>query len=349
MKFLPSCSLPHSRTTWAFTALCGLVTLLSLTNVSCGPHRAKTPPTLPPAVPIVFRIPYHGWSNCYLLRSGDVEAVVVPAIGRIMRFGFIGEENVFWENGELEGKPLDCESKDWINFGGDKTWPSPEADWSKFTGYKDWHPPPAFDCMPLHAGVEGVDLILTSPVDPYYGIRTTRRVHLQAPMPTMTITTTYERVSGQPAPMGIWVITQLKDPLGVYVPLPLSQAPNSDFILLGKERPPSLKAEHGLLSLNRSPDLPSKIGTASGTLLWISEKYALRIDSPRANNAEYPDKGSSAEVYTNPNPLRYVELEMLGPLGFLKPGEKMVQVNRYTLYRRTNLSVDEEARRILGR
>ena len=32
---------------------------------------------------------------------------------------------------------------------------------------------------------------------------------------------------------------------------------------------------------------------------------------------EYPDRGASAEVYTNPDPKEYVELEMLGPLARL--------------------------------
>src|SRR5207245_11371426 len=112
---------------------------------------------------------------------------------------------------KLDAQPLSCESKEWINFGGDKTWPSPEADWSKVTGRPDWHPPQAFDCMPLAAKIDGDDLVLTSPVDPNYGIRIIRRVQLDRFLPLMTITTTYECVSGEPRRVGIWIITQLKD------------------------------------------------------------------------------------------------------------------------------------------
>src|SRR5678816_4558493 len=128
----------------------------------------------------------------------------------------------------------------------------------------------------------------------------------------MTITTTYERVSGKSAPVSIWVITQLKEPVGVYIPVSLSHL---NFVLLGKERPPSLRTlRSGMLSLSRNPNAAYKIGTQSSTLLWMNAPYALRIDSVRDPEAEYPDAGSSAEVYTNPNPLRYVELETLGPL-----------------------------------
>jgi hypothetical protein len=296
----------------------------------------------------VQTVTYRGWSNSYYLRNPVVEAVVVPSIGRVMQFGFIGQEGLFWQNEELYRKPLSCESEDWLNFGGDKTWPAPEGDWSRFTGKNKWHPPRAFDCMPLEANVEGADLVLTSPVDPHYGIRTTRRIHLDPSQPVMTIATTYERVSGEPAPIGIWVITQLKDPVAVYVPLPADAS--AGFVLLTKERPPSLRRlPNGILSLKRSPTAAYKIGTQSETLLWMNAPYALRIDTTRPTNREYPDFGSSTEVYTNPNPLAYVELETLGPLELLKAGDKISQTNRYSLFRRGVGSADDEARRILER
>ena len=47
---------------------------------------------------------YRGWADSYLLSNGTVEAVVVPAVGRVMQFHFIGEDDVFWENSALQGK-----------------------------------------------------------------------------------------------------------------------------------------------------------------------------------------------------------------------------------------------------
>ena len=294
---------------------------------------------------------YHGWSDSLLLRNGKVQAVIVPAIGRVMQFGFLGEEGVFWENRALDGKPAEAagwETNDWVNFGGDKTWPAPEGDWPKLTGRKSWRPPPAFDAMPVEAKVEGSDVVLTSPVDPFLGIRTRRRVHLHADDPVMTITTTYERVRGATARIGVWVITQLKDPLGLYVPLPASSKSGPGYTLLGKDPPPSVTVEKGLLSLTRNPRAAHKIGTVADTLLWVGDTFALRIDSPRVAGAEYPDQGSSAEIYTNPNPLRYIELEMLGPLETLKPGDRIERTNTYTLFRRAEPDRETEARKILS-
>ena len=297
----------------------------------------------------VARTNYHGWADALLLRSATTEVVVAPAIGRVLQFGFAGEEGVFWENRALDGQTPPWNPKDWVNFGGDKTWPAPEGEWSKQTKFAGWRPPPGFDGMAAQARVEGGDVILTTPVDPSYGIRATRRMHLDAQQPVLTITTTYERVSGEPSKVGIWVITQLKEPVGIYVPGPPNATAPKSYTLLMKEPPPSLKAGNGMVSLTRNPQASHKVGSEAGALVWVGEKAALRIDSPRVSGAEYPDQGSSAEVYTNPDPLKYIELEMLGPLRTLAVGEKMERVNTYTLYRRTGATAEAEARRILNR
>src|SRR4030095_14408516 len=70
---------------------------------------------------------YHGWPDSLVLSNGKVEAVIVPAVGRVMQFHFVGEEDVFWENTALQGKPADPAAQEWLNFGGDKTRPSPQA------------------------------------------------------------------------------------------------------------------------------------------------------------------------------------------------------------------------------
>ncbi len=291
---------------------------------------------------------YHRWPESFVLENGLVQAVVIPAIGRVMQFGFRGEEGVFWENRKLDGQALSCERKDWINFGGDKTWPAPEVDWSKRTGRRDWHPPQAFDCMPLAAKIDGDDLVLTSPVDPNYNIRTIRRVQLDRFLPLMTITTTYERVSGEPARVGVWIITQLKDPVRIYAALPENPEQISECVVLGKEKPPTLTLTNSLASLARDSTNSYKVGFESHTLIWVGERDVLRIDSPRIKSATYPDQGSSAEVYTNSDPLKYVELEMLGPLHDLKPGEKISQTNRYFLLRRTEKDPDQQVHRALA-
>jgi hypothetical protein len=293
---------------------------------------------------------YNGWTNAILIRNGEAQVLVVLAIGRVMQFGLNTGEGVFWENRNLNGQSSSWEAKEWMNFGGDKTWPAPESDWSKFTKRDGWRPPPAFDCLPVEAQVENTDVILVSPVDPFYGIRTRRRIHLdEKDKPIMTIATTYEKVSGAPAKIGVWVITQLKEPVGIYVPVPERTKFTNGYLSMAKELPPSLKVENGLILLTRNPKLAHKIGTEAGSLLWVGEKIMCRIDSPRVADAEYPDRGCSAEVYTNPDPLEYIELETLGPLRLMQVGDRISHTNTYTLLRRSEATAEAEARKVFKR
>lgn len=307
---------------------------------------AQAPKAAPASSLQIRRMTYQGWPDALSLSNGVVEAVIVPAVGRVMQFRFVNEEGVFWENADWVGKPTDAASNIWRNFGGDKSWPAPQSDWPKITP-RGWPPPVAFDAMPVQATVKGKTIELLSPVDPHYGIRVRRLIRLDARRPVLTITTTYEKVEGDPRTVAVWVITQLKDPQMVYVPLPATTGTATGYVLQSKTAPPSLTREGNLLALRRDAKTAYKIGTEAGTLLWLGETHALRIDAPRVPNGKYPDENSSAEVYTNPDPAKYVELEMLGPLRTLKVGDRLTGTNVYTLARRQNGLV-EDARRVLG-
>jgi hypothetical protein len=287
--------------------------------------------------------------------------VVVPSIGRVMQFGTGTDEGVFWENAFLSGKSQDPNSSQWTNYGGDKTWPSPEGEWGKHTGNKQWRPPVGFDGMPAEATIEGTTVVLHHPADPSYGISATRRIQLEPNEARLTINTTYESTRPDPIKVGIWVITQLKEPERIFVPVPKGAR---SYVNLGEKNPPDLKidnvvvtkvggglmiqGEKPVVSLGRNKLDPYKIGTEASSLLWVGPKHMLRIDSTRVTGGEYPDKGSSAEVYTNPDPLQYVELEILGQLQTMSQNETISRVNVYTLLPRTVPTAEAEARKIFG-
>lgn len=299
--------------------------------------------------PIQIRIgPSFGWDRSLTMDNGQVEVVVVPAIGRVMQFRRFGEASPFWEDPALRGKPADPASSEWGNFGGDKTWPAPQSEWDKVTP-RSWPPPVAFDSLPVEAFVRRDTLALVSPVDPHFGIRTERLIELAHDAPVMTITTTYEKVSGAPLEVGVWIITQLNDPVAVFAPIPSpSRFPEGYDRQSGDTLPAGLGIDRGLLSLKRDPRNSTKIGTEADRLLWVGEKQMLLIESPRLPGAKYPDHGSSAEVYTNPNPKTYVELEMLGPLRELQVGDRLSQTNTYRLLPRTDPDPAKDARRVLA-
>lgn len=280
--------------------------------------------------------------------NGVMEAVVVPEIGRLMQLNLKGHSNVIWANTKLLGTQFDGRQTSWINLGGDKSWPSPEAEWGRYTGDKTWFPPRGFDGLPATAYPTNRGLVLVSALDPHYGIRVIREFEMLPSQPVLIVRTHYEKTSGNPARLGIWIITQLTDPEGIFIPMPGLTTATQGCVALSRRLPPSLNMPSpGWLSLRRDLRDSYKIGTKSSTLIWVGADTVVRIDSPRTADAEYPDQQSSAEVYTNGGELEYVELEMLGPLKMLSAGQTISQTNTYTLQLRRSRSPLQSARDIM--
>lgn len=292
---------------------------------------------------------YQRWTNAIFINNGLVEAIVVPPAGRVLQFRFLGDTNgPFWENPSLYGQKASSSSWNTAgSFGGDKAWPSPQSDWG-------WPPPSGFDgSTNSYAYSNGVVSLIT-PVDSTYRIRTTRHIELGFDEPVMRIKTIFERTAATSRtnkPLGVWIITQVKDPVKVYVPLPAPSIFTNGYTQLGSGLPTQFRNTNGFLSFTRDRSASHKIGSDAGSLIWVGTNLSLRIDAPRVpglSKTNYPDNGSSAEVYTNPNPAAYVELELLGPLSKLQIGETMELTTTYTLFRRRESDPDAEAIRVLA-
>ena len=287
---------------------------------------------------------YRGWSDSIVLSNDKVEAIAVPTIGRIMQFRFAGEgEGPFWENTSMFGRLPSANSWDTPgSFGGDKAWPAPQSVWN-------WPPPRGFDSMVFTGAVVNGQVTLTGPVDSRFGIRVIRHIHLHPTEPLLQVTTTFEKVRGTTSRVSVWVVTQLEDPMGLFLPVPGRSIFSRGYQVLGSA-PKSIGLTNGVISLTRDPASSSKVGNDASSLLWVGEQSVLLIESPRmpglARNA-YPDNGCSAEIYTNPNPASYIEGEFLGPLISLAQGDSTSATSLYTLSRRTEATAFEEAVKIL--
>jgi hypothetical protein len=294
---------------------------------------------------LITSITHRGWP-AFLLSNPLIEAIVVPAIGRVMALRRVGGENVLWEDLALDGSSASVDAEGWNNYGGDKVWPSPQDRWEALTA-RAWPPPEAFDSRPYDCEVSGCELVLRSTVDPQYGIQALRRILLAPNRPVMTIATTFRKLAGEPVHTGIWVITQARDPERIFALLPERPSMASGFLQQMGPAPKDFGIHGRLLELSRDPFEKIKLGTEGLSLLWVGEQTMLRIDAPE-RPGEYPDGGSRTEVYTNSDPLPYVELETLGPLATLHPGQEMEWTNTYTLTQRTGETPREEARRAFG-
>lgn len=271
---------------------------------------------------------YRGWPGSWLLSNGHVWTAVVPSLGRVMQFGFVNDAGVFWENPKTLSQPMT--TNPWAitgSFGGDKTWPAPQSAWN-------WPPPDVFDREAVTARPVAGGLVLESGVSPSFGIRTVRRVELLTGEPVMRITTTYHKLQGEPVEVGVWVITQMKNPTAMYLPIPLqSQFPNGHSEQWGI--PAKFLSRKGQqLSLIRDPQTSHKIGNDADSVTWQNARFTLTIESPRIAGATYPDQGCSMEIYTNGGDTEYIELETLGPLRRLSVGDTLSATNIYRLGRR---------------
>ena len=295
----------------------------------------------------VSRVAYHGWSHCHLITNGIVEAVVVPAIGRVMQFRLAGElEGVFWDNRELDGRLHGGTEDKWINFGGDKCWPAPQSSWTDWQG-RDWPPPAAFDSSPMTATFDGNGVVLTSSVDPGLGIQVSRRIALDSLRPVMRIRTEFRKIHGPPAKVAVWTISQLRECERVAMLLPEESRIPGGYTRLMKGEPENLRFEGRVLSLERNPRANVKIGTDASSLAWIGAGFVVRMDVERLKG-EYPDGGCITEVYTNRDPLAYVELETLGPLSEMHVGDCIELTTAYTLTPRLEADLDAEVRRVFS-
>ena len=292
---------------------------------------------------------HRGWHDAVVMANGQVEAVLVPSVGRLMQFRFVGsQDGPLWENTKLAGAPMP--PKPWEashgSFGGDKTWPAPQSVWN-------WPPPDVFDAAPLAFRVQDdASVVLVSPVSPRFGIRTERKFSLAPDAPVLRVVTTYERVTAGkdgPAEVSVWVITQAKDPVAMFIPVPASgRFPQGTSEQWGIPKD-DMTVRDGLLRLTRDRKDSHKVGNDAGSMVWVGDREVLRIDIGLEPGATYPDGGCSAEIYTNPDPTPYVELETLGPLRALKAGQRLSATNTYTLLHRDGEAPEAAARRALAR
>ena len=319
-----------------------LLLFLALLSSAVAPH---LPAADASGLTVATAQTYRGWKDAIILRNGLVEVVIVPSIGRVMQFRFAGEtEGPFWENEKLLGQsmPADPWKAAHGSFGGDKTWPAPQTLWN-------WPPPDIFDRTAVTASV-GSDrsVILISEPSPRFGLRTIRRITLDRTAPVMHIATTYEKTAGDPLNVSVWIITQLRDPVATYLPVPLDTKFPTGLAPQWPAPEGAVQRQGDLLRLARLPAKSYKVGNDAAALIWVGAKHALRISTDRLVGSDYPDGGCIAEFYANADPVPYVELETVSPLKTLRVGDKHTATNHYVLARRTSKDPIVDARALLA-
>src|SRR5208337_1705809 len=97
---------------------------------------------------------YKGWPNSYRVSNGEIELIVTGDVGpRVIRFGFVGGQNLFKEFSDQLGRS--GEEKFQLR-GGDRVWKAPEDP------VATWAP----DNVPVTIQVTPTGVIAREPIEP---------------------------------------------------------------------------------------------------------------------------------------------------------------------------------------
>lgn len=242
----------------------------------------------------------------------------------------------------------------WANVGGSKTWPAPQG-WS---GPGEWAGPPdrvldsgAYEVTVSSAEPNGaVAVELTSGDDPRSGLRILRRFVVPSDGLAFSQETTFTNVSDRAERWSVWEVCQVDTArgvghgvyeAGVVVPLGSGRALDLGTWFGGVEAATSegvVRLPVGTAVAKRGfADVPGIVSYRG------PDGSGLSMCQTRVPGAEYPDGGAQIEVWLQTPthaPISelgglhpsadLVELELLGPLVRLQPGESTSTRIRWT-------------------
>jgi hypothetical protein len=281
--------------------------------------------------------PFLGWADAYRVSNGQVTASVVPAAGgRVLEFSLDGQ-NVFWVNPSLQGKLFPVPRRpttwsNWRNYGGYKLWPAPQSLWPRSVGEA---PDPFLDGGA--ASVEqlpGRGLRLTGAPSLDMGLLFIRELQMDPKTGVLTVQQRLRNIGPRPVEWSIWDVTQIPAPAWVFFPAN-PDSPHKNGIIPQGGGQNQWRNEGGLI-ITEYKGVSGKIGADSpaGWMVGVVGDLAyIKRFPPRRAGATYPDKGSTVEVYTNDRSLPYIEMEVLGPIEHLEPGEETSYPETWALAR----------------
>lgn len=277
----------------------------------------------------VEKIPYAGWPNCYRLSNGEVELIVTSDVGpRIIRYGFEGGQNFFVELEEDLGK---TGGDNWRLYGGSRLWVGPEDPVYSYGADND----------PVQVEISGSRLTAQAPVE-HTGVEKAIAVELADEGSAVRVTYTLANRTIWPLRIATWVLTMMAPggagittlpPRGTH---PEVLAPTNPLIVFAftNMADPRWTWLEKYIVLQQDPQNadPEKIGlfnpATRGAYLLNGELFVKKFAA--SPEEEYPDMGASYETFTNE---RFLEIETLGPMRTLQPGESMDHVEEWSLHR----------------
>ena len=291
---------------------------------------------------VISKTEYGGWKDAYRLQLGRAEMIVLAEVGpRIISLRVDGGPNLLYVDAQTLGKGRG--DRVWHIYGGHRIWAAPESD----DAY-------SLDNGPCTARVEGGKLTILT--EPDADTRLRKRLTISAEGERFLVENAVLNTSSLVNLGAVWCVTCVA-PLGV-IAFPWGSGGSWDTKRMqwwnkwathsSNVRSAQYRPGPDLFTIHPTGE-EGKVGTHSPEG-WVAlcRPDATFVKSFQPNmHAAYPDGGCSVEVYTCAN---FVEMETLGPLGAIAPGEEIVQRETWTV---TGQAVDPQngiaLRALLGR
>jgi hypothetical protein len=289
----------------------------------------------------IEKLAYGGWDNCYRLTDGTVELIVTTDVGpRIIRCGFAGSQNLFWENSHQMGKSGEAY---WQMRGGHRLWVAPElvpVTYALDNGPVEAHALESSIALIQRASIEK-EMIITlrgGVVEVLHKLRNCTEEAMQLSPWAVSVMAqgglgiaafperaTHDENLLPTNPLVMWAYTDFSDKRWSFT---------QQYLMLRQDIAISRPQKAGLF--NRDTFAAYLLGT---------ELFTKRCSA--TPEAVYPDFNSSLEIFTNND---FLELETLGPLVTLEPGEAATHTEHWSLHRDIQLEdlTDSELGRVLG-
>ena len=232
------------------------------------------------------------------------------------------------------------------------TIPTPYGDFHFRGGHRLWHSPEVMPrtYMPDNEGgtvselADGVRMEM--PAEPWTNIAKAVEIRLNPERPQITVRHEMRNDGPWAVEFSLWALTMFR--LGGVGIFPQPQGNVDDAGLLANRQlaiwpytqlnDPRLILRDDSILLHATPGLPPvKFGYYNPhgwAAYWIDGSlFVKRFDA--SSTARYPDNGCNTESYCND---QFIELESLGPLGTVAPGQTVVHVELWEIYENLEVS-----------
>lgn len=287
----------------------------------------------------VKEIQFENYGRCVQISNGLVDVVVTIEFGpRIVRFGFVNEPNVLYN--DLNRKyvnrdPLLAEryGKDaaFYSYGGHRVWLSPER------MPETYYP----DNDPVVYGVQPDGVSFTPGRQKRNEMQLGFEVLLGDDATDIMVVHSAKNCSKEKQTCALWAVTML--PAGGVEVIPQNSLPCANPLSPNRViavwpvtdlKDPRISVSNRFITVRADPqrDDPLKIGTndLAGWAAYRSNGFTLIKRYVHSSQAAYPDYGCSYETCVCGD---YVEMQTLSPLYSIEPGEGIRHVENLSLFK----------------